>query len=634
MIVYGDPSRRVPLIMLAECLRERLMSTSEALARSNTSSLCGVSICGDPTHHGNTNVAWQHIDRLRALLIRAGQAEQAVLDEHSIAIDPGLSELISAFGRATRAAAEAFVAALAHTANMQKVESSLRHMALYLELVACSPNVRVTGKMPEGFAFYTLYPEQYIASTRLWIADHTSSSDRHVIVVGVRSIGTTLGAVVATTLEESGWAVQSLSVRPTGHPFAREATFPGDEPVRASLGIVVDEGPGLSGSSMAAGGDLLVRAGVPRNGISFFPGHANDPGRVGSDVVRGWWASTPRYPAVRDVVRIGEQTLIDALSTGVSALLDGDPVEQVEDFGGGLWRRVLYPSQSSWPVAAAPFERVKYRFTMNSGRRVLARFGGLAGAWDQVATTAERDAAILDRRAAARWCMAPLGIVHGFIVLPWVDGRPLTRNDLTPAVVTHLGRYIVATTGEPLQLEEEIEAFDRLRAMLIANAREAAGETLAADAAGLADRARGVAPLRHPRQFGDGRMAPHEWVRVNTRAGELLKMDGTGHAEDHTMVGAQPVIWDLAGAIVEWECDAALSHALHGAYQVAGGDPVEPVRLAFYEAAYAAFRAGQCHFCADITADPDERSQLLTAFERYRFKLNTVLDTFCGRTHD
>ncbi len=65
----------------------------------------------------------------------------------------------------------------------------------------------------------------------------------------------------------------------------------------ASLGLVVDEGPGISGSSMAATAAAWSRRGWLQSGIAFLPGHGNEPGGAGAPEVQRWWQMAPRYVA-------------------------------------------------------------------------------------------------------------------------------------------------------------------------------------------------------------------------------------------------------------------------------------------------------------------------------------------------
>ena len=84
-------------------------------------------------------------------------------------------------------------------------------------------------------------------------------------MIGIRSIGTSLAAVVAA----AGKGETSASVRPGGHPFARTLSIgvrmtgkllvaADAKGTRRPLFAVVDEGPGLSGE-LAAACTRLVR---------------------------------------------------------------------------------------------------------------------------------------------------------------------------------------------------------------------------------------------------------------------------------------------------------------------------------------------------------------------------------------
>ena len=61
-------------------------------------------------------------------------------------------------------------------------------------------------------------------------------------------------------------------------------------------------------------------------------------------------------------------------------------------------------------------------------------------------------------------------------------------------------------------------------------------------------------PARSP-TYTDGRMAPHEWLRGT--AGTVFKTDNSGHVQDHTLIGAQPLLWDIAGVLIEWDLTSA-----------------------------------------------------------------------------
>src|SRR5205807_4142207 len=102
----------------------------------------------------------------------------------------------------------------------------------------------------------------------------------------------------------------------------------------------------------------------------------------------------------------------------------------------------------------------------------------------------------------------------------------------------------------------------RVREMVRVNVHEALGQGAADRACGIADAAASWTESAELPAYGDGRLAPHEWLR--TPDGRILKFDCGGHESDHTIVGQQPVLWDVAGAIVEWDVRPSDRHVLLG----------------------------------------------------------------------
>lgn len=594
MIVYGDPSYNESLGALWERLRTRLTALD-----SDTYSL----------------------DALRGLLIQAGQLEQAAEDGLPSRTPEG-RPLMARCRTITDFAATAFLRRWAEPDAY--VADLLTAMGRVLQTAPPS-ELCVTVKLPEGFAFYALFPEQYADAARRWLADHTGTSSRRAIVVGVRSIGTTLSALVTAVLAAGGWEARRLTVRPSGHPFQREVELGPGELGGAEWGLVVDEGPGLSGSSMAAAAEALQRAGLARERISFFPGHNGEPGRAASESVRAWWAAVPRYVTSPDALRWDGRSLPERLADLTPALLGiQEPVERMEDFGGGLWRRAVFPSLAVWPAVAAPFERPKYRCVLRGGEAVLWKFAGLAALPDGPGNAAETLYGELAARSAAEWAPMPLGVACGFVATPWITGEPLTRADGSPALLDHVGRYIAAAVGPALSSAEQEAAWERLNHLLYWNTREALGDAAAGRVRRWNEAARRWVREAAPPTYGDGSLAPHEWIR--TEEGQVVKTDSCGHDWDHTVVGRQAFAWDVAGAMVEWGCDSATSVPLMDALRSAGLD-VLPGALTFYRLAYAAFRMGICSLCAAACPhDPDEQARLRRAADGYRATIVRRLD--------
>jgi len=161
-------------------------------------------------------------------------------------------------------------------------------------------------------------------------AEHTFP--KRVLVVGIRSIGTTLSAVVEATLMSLGWEVQRLTVRPSGHPFSRKLNIKPPDAHGIKCALIVDEGPGISGSSMASVAEWLGAAGV--SDVAFFPGHENGPGTLASAEVRRCWEKTPRYFTPLEELRWDGRSLADELGRRFAQ----EHGSNIDDLSSGKWR--------------------------------------------------------------------------------------------------------------------------------------------------------------------------------------------------------------------------------------------------------------------------------------------------------
>ncbi|HSU65910.1 MAG TPA: hypothetical protein VLJ39_03475 [Tepidisphaeraceae bacterium] len=512
------------------------------------------------------------LDDVRSLLIRFGQIEQAAED----ATGEVASATLQMLRDRTDALARLLVAAI-HSGTDRVPAQNLRHIASGLR-EADLPNPTVTVKVPEGFAFYSLFPEQYVAAAERWAGEREQGGDRHVLVVGIRSIGTTLSAVVAQALIARGWHARRLTVRPSGHPFDRRVQLDPGSLRGAAHALVVDEGPGASGSSMASAARALVESGLSRERIAFLPGHDGEPGAHASDEVRRWWSEIPRYSVPLDQVRWNGRSLVDRLGESAQQILaSSSAVDRIEDLSAGRW-----PSILSVPGGARVFplfERAKYRCVLRDGRAMLWKFDGLIS----------RSPSPTDSPETSR---QPIGRLLGFVGFPWIEGTPLTAADANPRIIAQIGGYIRKCAGPSLSPHEQESGFDRLAEMLYWNTRESLGEGVANLARQLSEKARAWVGAEPSRGYGDGRLSPWEWIR--TPDGRIVKVDAEGHDADHTIIGKQPMLWDAAGAIVEWGMDQPAQDLL---LRSAGLEAIPSAWLELHRLAYAAFRLGMSSMC-------------------------------------
>lgn len=517
------------------------------------------------------------LEEARFILIAAGQIEQAVCDA-------GLA-VARRYENLTLAAAELFLDVCAGRGLARRL---LDAMLGGIEAPQCAVRLRT----PEGFAWYGLLPEAYASSAERWDKAHANERGS-VLVIGLRSIGTALSALVAAVLRRKGWWVDRVTARPSGPVFARELTI-SRATSPADYAIVVDEGPGLSGSSMASAARWLSERGFDCGRIAFFAGHANGPGGAGDEETRRWWRSIRAEATVPcDVMLPGGVCLPELMRLEAERML-GEPVPDLRDISAGKWRK-LFPGRDEDPSVAPPLEQPKWLAAGASGRRLAWKFAGLAIAAKEpgpgLTSGCEQLISRHRRLADLGLSPAPLASRHGWAALPWLEGRILLRADATPATIARIARQIEAASQPPLLRDDAAAALDRLRRMLSGNA----GELLGASYGGIADRAAALIQdeanaLRLP-SYGDGRMAPREWIEMP--GGRIMKVDAGGHEEDHTCIGRQSILWDVAGAIVEWDLgdEPALLLSQRVCPVISAGT------VAFYSAAYAAFRAGIAMHC-------------------------------------
>ena len=428
---------------------------------------------------------------------------------------------------------------------------------------------------PEGFAYYALHPLAYAD-----IVAKLPGLSSTVAVVGIRSIGTTISAVVAAAVRRQGKNACRITVRPQGHPYNRELRFSDAELqfVQSSITsdadfLVVDEGPGLSGSSFLAVAEALVRAGVPRNKIILICAHQpqfetlrahNAPQR----------AREFRWLAADSAPRLPEAT---------GAFL-----------GGGEWRKFLLPSQAAWPATWTSFERLKYR-SLDSGNPRLYKFLGL-GHYGDAVLARER------RVADAGYGLEPLAEANGFVSYQWAEGRPMSAADLNENVLARLAEYC-AFRGS--SFPAELNHLNALQEMVDHNVRE-----LGFDVSVQLDLKRPV--------IADARMQPHEWLLSADR--KMLKTDSGSHGDDHFFPGPTDIAWDLAGAIVEWDMSAEQSSTFLELYRQKSGDDTAP-RIEHFVRAYAVFRAAYCLMAANQLGESDESRPFGLAAARYKLAI-------------
>lgn len=447
----------------------------------------------------------------------------------------------------------------------------------------------------EGYAFYALYPETYLAAARL------SGLGPETRVLGIRSIGTGLSALVAAALG----AGPPITVRPKGHPFQRQLEIAPE--LTAELAAqpdvpcaVVDEGPGLSGSSFAAVSDWLEGCGIRKQHIHFFPSHDGEPGAKATAETRRRWREAPRHVVCFDTLFLQENS-VEGWIAGLIGPLD----RPLQDISGGTWRHLACDDEKSWPPVDARFERRKF-LALSKGSKWLVKFAGLG-------EDGERKLRVARGLAEAGLGPEVAGLCYGFIVQRWIEGRAISEFDDRARLIRTIARYL-GFRASRLQTSLPGASLERLVQMALHNIGCAIGTA-------VADR---YAPLLRDglhleskvrRIDSDNRLHAWEWIRNGE--GRLIKTDALDHSAGHDLIGAQDVAWDIAGAAAEHELSENETTELCRLAAEQCGRPVDPDLLAVLKICYLAFQLGLWTTAAEAAVGA-EQARLVDRSLRYR----------------
>jgi hypothetical protein len=442
----------------------------------------------------------------------------------------------------------------------------------------------ITMSPPEGFCYYALHPLDYVDL----LSDNEFNAPA-AAVVGIRSIGTTLSAVVCAWFDLRGVPAERITVRPGGHPFDRSLSFDKQHEWIAACNrrgahfLVVDEGPGLSGSSFLAVAEALERTGVQSRLITLLPSSVPNLERLIAPNAAGRWSRfrTVSLTPTRNI-----------------------PDEAVHDISVGEWRKRVFVSESEWPAVWPWTERKKY---LSQDSQRIFRFEG-HGYYGKISRQRS------ELLASHGWGPEVKSAGNGFSDFPWLRGRRSEFADRD--TVIQLARYCAFRAkyfGHESPSQGALEEMTRVNL----------------------DRALGVSipislPVERP-VIADARMMPYEWIQRGD--GRLLKLDASSHGDDHFYPGPTDIAWDIAGAITEWQLSPQSADLLVNEYQRCSGDKVES-RLANYVIAYRTFRLAFAKSGAISVEGEYEKKRFESQIACYRRQLKHLLNVRKRRTEN
>ncbi|HKH49195.1 MAG TPA: hypothetical protein VKM72_31400 [Thermoanaerobaculia bacterium] len=602
MLVYGDAKRRE--------------ETAEKVERIRA----GLSGLGD------LRLGFERHAALAEQLIELGELEQALLDAQ---LEKEGRErwtaLSSRTGKLTRLVAEALLGSFRHRGAPPSFDRVRSKGATLREALRGLRDLRGVGvpddldvTVPEGYAFYGLYPETYLEAAGQLRSTTDGPWRGELRVIGIRSIGTSLAALVAA----AGKADVVATVRPEGHPFARTLSLSGrlarmlaDGAGPETLWAIVDEGPGLSGSSFGAVADWLEEWGVRREALVFFPSHLGELGPHASELHRARWETARRCTvSFEDLFTGGASPWpLESWVEDLTGRIDAP----AEDVSAGRWRERLFPAGSVKPPAHLQQERRKYLLRA-AGARWLLKFAGL-GRYGR--EKLEMSVAL----AAAGLAPRVAGLRHGFLVGPWLErARPLPLAPVDRReLIEQVAEYVAfRATRWPVGSEGRGASPTKLLEMAEWNAGQALGAEAGERLRAWRDQLPELEALARP-VLTDNRM--HAWEWLLTRDGRILKTDAVDHHAGNDLVGAQDAAWDLAGAIVELGFAGDEEARFLEAAARRGMRPT-PRQLSFYKVTYLAFQMGWHLMAAQALGwAPEEAERMRRAGEGYGGRLGGLI---------
>lgn len=554
MLVYGDHDRVV--------YTRALLSDIRVSAAGLAAEPAGL------TRHGALASLFL---KLAGLLQGVADAEFAVrgADEASQAQDAIVAALIESAGCIDSSWRSGFASQM--TPDLRALDALDEHAL----------PARLSLRQPEGYAFYALYPELYLAAAR----DVPAGS----LVIGLRSIGTGLAALVAAVC-----GGRAVTLRPVGPPFSRSMRM-GPE-LTAAIGhtegaiVLVDEGPGLSGSSLGGAADWLEEVGIADDRILFMPSHGGDLGPEASAAHRERWNASRRLHASFDEVIISPRTGLPLAEWFRD--LTGEPLA-LEELSGGAWR-----ARSPWGHVPADPAREARKFLLTaSGGRFLLKFVGLDAAGQAKFGRARR-------LYEAGFSLEPLAYRYGFLLERWVEsGVPNLSADVMTSHLTRYLRFRAAAFADA----PPGASLERLMDMARYNVGQATDAGARSFAAWPAERLRRLQDRVRPVHV-DGRLHRWEWLATNDG---ILKTDAVDHSHAHDLVGCQDIAWDVAGAAVEFDLPDAARDRMRR--EVVGEDPSAAELVACLTLCYLGFQIGWWTYAADEAARTQRQSYVAKA---------------------
>ncbi|MDP4174983.1 MAG: hypothetical protein Q8933_13485 [Bacteroidota bacterium] len=447
----------------------------------------------------------------------------------------------------------------------------------------------ITISLPEGYAYYGLYPEMYYESAKEFVKKKKPDK---AFTIGIRSIGTSLSSVISAALENDNCIVNSITLRPRGDYFNRTLKVNNEllSEIKSnadSYFLIVDEGPGLSGTSFCSAAEFLSLLGIKDEKIVLFPSWLPDASSFVSELSKRRWPMHEKYCAS-----------FESSSFGIDKIKRSFPFQNIYDISAGKWRELFFENISNSPAVFQNFEQRKYLLTekpvlqvpktllKNDEEVFFLKFSGLG----HYGLHLHKRALLL---SDAGFSPKTYELSSGFIRFDFIKGIPLSHEDVSPQLLKRISEYLSFLKKNFSSVKPSL-SFDEIREMIKINVQKGLGyewedyldNLYSFNSEGFE---KNIVEI-------DGRMLPYEWIKTKD---SFIKTDSIHHHTDHLLPGRTDIAWDIAGTIVEFHLDSSNAEYLLKEYSRLSGDPLSKERLHFFMIAYLAFRLGYSCFASE-----------------------------------
>lgn len=530
------------------------------------------------------------------LLIDCGELETGITDYLS-GENGEISALLIKLCRSLSINSGKIVCKLWNGKTLSDETDHIRNTINKIRVMETPGNIKVN--VPEGFVYYGLYPETYIDAADRFYEKYEPGN---VVCIGIRSIGTQLSALVSAQLINNNCNVHSFTVRLKGHPFSRYLVLSRELEnfVRDNNHlwfIIVDEGPGLSGSTIGGTVNKLLILGVDPKKIVIFPSWESDGRNFVSKTAREIWPGFEKF--------VGE---FQHLWIKSGKLETGFNCDILKEFSAGLWRKHLIQSEKDYPAVHPHHEKRKY-LLKGKGKEnntiLLAKFAGLGNYGKEII----KRGIVLGK---SRFCPEIRGYANGFVIMPFIEGVPMKPENVDEEFIKFVAEYFALINNE---FTAELTAtWENMTAMILQNTTEGLGSEWVENAQRVIKQFPSSS-YQHNVVAIDGHVMSHEWIKTENG---FKKVDSLEHWSDQFFIGCQNIAWDIAGFMIEFELEEKMKRKLVDHYIRLTNDVDIESRLPFYLTAYCAFRIGYITLANLSVPDTKEKERFAVLKRKFR----------------